>query len=202
MENFDNSKFFIFNPVKNGENLYYSKVMYDNDELILQLKKTEVEMEYSKNNCKIIPDENTINLVNKIDEHIIENTTKNSLSWFGKEISKEDCKKLFKSCLENNILNCYVDEDCQCYKNKETVDIETLSGSVVGIPLIKCNAIIYTKGNFFIRWELVEFKIKKETKENILLNDYCITDLDEDKRPLDFYEDEKITKKINKLTLF
>lgn len=203
MEDFNDSYFLIFNPVQNGENLYYSKLMYNNEELILQLNKTSIKLEYSKNNCKITPDENTINLIKAIDDHIIKNTSSNSSKWFGKDISEEDCKKLFKSCLEDNLLNCYVDEDCNCYKKNTSLDIQTLKDDEIGIPLIKCNAIIYTKGSFYVRWELIEVKIKsKPVKTDILLNEYSIMDVEEDKKPTDFYDNDKFIKKLDKLTLF
>ena len=49
------------------------------------------------------------------------------------------------------------------YKTKNTqVSIEDLPTELEGIALLKCSAVVYTKNSFFIRWEVSQFKLKKQ----------------------------------------
>tara|TARA_B100001778_G_C18136785_1_gene427496 strand:- start:33 stop:572 length:540 start_codon:yes stop_codon:yes gene_type:complete len=179
--------------------------MYDNEEFIVQLNKENINLDYSNNNCTIKLDENMSNVIEDINNFVIENTSKNSLKWFGKEISVENCSKIFKNSLAESSLNCYVDEECQFYKRKEILNGQDLENNIIGIPLIKCTAIIYTKGSFYIRWELIEFKIKlenKKTQKDIIIEEYSILDKEEDNKPLSFYDNENLINKLDKITLF
>ena len=72
---------------------------------------------------------------------------------------------------------------------------------MVGISLIKCCVIIFTKTAFYIRWEISQFKIKKESDKKII--EYGIRDLEEHNESIEKNEMEnKLKDRLKDISLF
>lgn len=200
----DNIK--VYNPNKRNENVYCSKVMLDSNELQFQLQKTEIEINKETSKCKInISDEEIKSLFFGISKVIISKTSENSEKWFGKNLSVDDCSQIYKEACTNDVLHCFIDSDTIFFDSSKTeLNVEELPDKMKGICLVKCGMVVFTKTSFFIRWELSQFKFKKEKNKapyEVYLSDYSIVDLEEHNTPIE--EDaDNLTKKIENITLF
>ena len=200
----DNIK--VYNPNKRNENVYCSKVMLDSNELQFQLQKTEIEINKETGKCKInVSDRSIKSLFSDISEVIISKTSENSEKWFGKKLSIDDCSQIYKEACTNDTLHCFIDSDTVFFDSSKTeLNIEELPDKMNGICLVKCGMIVFTKTSFFIRWELSQFKFKKDknkTSNDIHLSEYSIVDLEEHNTPID-EDDDNLSKKIENITLF
>ena len=73
---------------------------------------------------------------------------------------------------------------------------------MLGIAIIKCCVIIFTKTAFYVRWEISQFKIKiPEEKLNLI--EYSIRDLEEHNISIDdFNIENKLKDKLKDISLF
>jgi hypothetical protein len=191
----------IYNQNKFNENIYYSKLMLNGGELTIQVNKNNLKLNKEKMKCVLDIDESTVNIIKKVSDSVIKNTTKRSNSWFGKEISESDCESIYKEAVVSDKLHCFYDENTQFYTSKNNdLNVADLENELNGIALLKCNAVVYTKTSFFIRWEISQFKIKKEKPKEIH-NEYMIIDLPEHSVYLNC-EIDNIESKLENVTLF
>ena len=192
----------VYDPVNTNKNVYYSKVMYKNSEISLQVGKNTLTLNKDKNKAKLVIDEETANFIREVSKAVIEITSEKSNDFFGKEINVEDCESIYKEALVNNVLHCFYDEDTYFYETKrDQVNVEDLPPEIEGITLLKCSAVVYTKHSFFIRWEISQFKIKKpkEQEEVFKFDEYMIKDLPDHKNPID---GDPLSKKLDEICLF
>lgn len=192
----------VYDPVNTNKNVYYSKVMYKNSEISLQVGKNTLTLNKDKNKAKLVIDEETANFIREVSKAVIEITSEKSNDFFGKEINVEDCESIYKEALVNNVLHCFYDEDTYFYETKrDQVNVDDLPSEIEGITLLKCSAVVYTKHSFFIRWEISQFKIKKpkEQEEVFKFDEYMIKDLPEHENPMD---GDPLSKKLDEICLF
>lgn len=192
----------VYDPVNTNKNVYYSKVMYKNSEISLQVGKNTLTLNKDKNKAKLVIDEETTNFIREVSKAVIEITSEKSNDFFGKEINVEDCESIYKEALINNVLHCFYDEDTYFYETKrDQVNVEDLPSEIEGITLLKCSAVVYTKHSFFIRWEISQFKIKKpkEQEEVFKFDEYMIKELPEHENPI---EGDPLSKKLDEICLF
>ena len=196
----------VYNPVKMNDGVYCSKIMINSEELQIQLPKNVLTLNKEKKKCTIcIEKEEVCDLIKGISELVVAKTSESSEKWFGKSLSFEECKQIYKEALLDNLLYSFYDENTNFYTTSEReIDPDTLDTELKGIALIKCGLAVFTKTSFFIRWEVSQFKIKKEktVKENEdILTDYSIRDLEEHDEPIDKTTDD-LSRKIENITLF
>lgn len=192
----------VFDPVNTNKNVYYSKIMYKNEEISLQLPKNVLTLNKDKKKAKLFLDNATGEFIKEVSRAIIEITSEKSEKFFGKEISVEDCEIIYKEALVNDTLHCFYDDDTYFYiSKKESVSVDDLPLENEGIALLKCSAVVYTKHSFFIRWEISQFKIKKNKlqEEVFTLEDYSIKDLPDHELPID---GDPLVKKLDEICLF
>lgn len=192
----------VFNPVNTNKNVYYSKIMYKNAEISLQLPKNVLTLNKDKKKAKLFLDNATGEFIKEVSRAIIEITSEKSEKFFGKEISVEDCEIIYKEALVNDTLHCFYDDDTYFYiSKKESVSVQDLPLENEGIALLKCSAVVYTKHSFFIRWEISQFKIKKNKlqEEVFTLEEYSIKDLPDHELPID---GDPLVKKLDEICLF
>jgi len=192
----------IYSPVKTDGDIYYSKIMLNGCELTIQTKKNKLKLNREKMKCVLTIDDSTSDVIKKISKSVIENTASHSKIWFEKEISESDCESIYKEAAVSNKLYCFYDENTQFYTSKNSdMKIEELEDELNGIALLKCNVVIYTKTSFFIRWEISQFKIKRDRPEE-LFTDYMIIDLPDHSNSLEINMLDNIESKLENITLF
>lgn len=191
----------VYDPVNINNGMYYSKIMHKDFEISIQTEKTNLSINKDKNKAKIIVDDKINSFIKNVSKAVIEITSEKSEHFFGKSITVEDCESIYKEALVDNTLHCFFDEDTYFYRSKnEKVELENLDDELEGIALLKCNAVVYTKHSFFIRWEISQFKMKRNKKvEDTHLKEYSIKDLPEHEYPTD---GDPLAKKLEELTLF
>lgn len=193
----------VFDPVNTNKNVYYSKIMYKNAEISLQLPKNVLTLNKDKKKAKLIIDNTTVEFIKEVSRAIIEITSEKSEKFFGKEISVEDCEIIYKEALVNDTLHCFYDDDTYFYISKrDSISVDDLPTENEGIALLKCSAVVYTKHSFFIRWEISQFKIKKnklQEEEVFTLEEYSIKDLPDHVLPTD---GDPFVKKLDEICLF
>ena len=192
----------VFDPVNTNKNVYYSKIMYKNAEISLQLPKNVLTLNKDKKKAKLFLDNATGEFIKEVSRAIIEITSEKSEKFFGKEISVEDCEIIYKEALINDTLHCFYDDDTYFYiSKKESVSVDDLPLENEGIALLKCSAVVYTKHSFFIRWQISQFKIKKNKlqEEVFTLEEYSIKDSPDHELPID---GDPLIKKLDEICLF
>jgi hypothetical protein len=192
----------IYDPIKTSNNIYYSRIMHESQEISFQTKRNNLTLDKDKNKASLILDDKSLDCVKKISDAVVQVTSEKSKIWFGKHLNLDECKTIFKSNLTDNNLNCYYDENSIFYDSSHTnIEISELKNELNGICLLKCDVVVYTKSYFFIKWEINQFKIKPEKNEilSIYLTEYKIIDLPEHLQPS---KDEEIVKKLSDITLF
>ena len=193
----------VYNPVKIQDGVFYSKVILNDEEIIIQVKKNKVLLDKINNKALLDLDSKTRKDIAWIGEEVIKETAKNSESWFGKNISLDDCKTLYRDCIDDKKLKCFYDENSNFYQNKnEPIEHSDLQDEMPGIAIIKCCVIIFTKTAFYIRWEISQFKIKT-SEEKLNLIKYSIRDLEEHSVSIDdFNIENKLKDKLKDISLF
>ena len=192
----------IYNPVKTDGDIYYSKVMLNGGELTIQTNRNKLKLNKDKMKCVLNIDESSLEVIKQVSNEVIKNTANRSKVWFAKEISESDCESIYKEAAVSDKLYCFYDENTQFYTSKNSdMKMDELEDELIGIALLKCNAVIYTKTSFFIRWEISQFKIKRD-KPKELFDDYMIIDLPEHSNPLEVNTLDNIESKLENITLF
>tara|TARA_B100001564_G_C20663539_1_gene682667 strand:- start:2717 stop:3316 length:600 start_codon:yes stop_codon:yes gene_type:complete len=193
----------VYNPVKIQDGVFYSKVILNDEEIIIQVKKNKVLLDKINNKALLDLDSKTRKDIAWIGEEVIKETAKNSESWFGKNISLDDCKTLYRDCIDDKKLKCFYDENSNFYQNKnEPIEHSDLQDEMPGIAIIKCCVIIFTKTAFYVRWEISQFKIKT-SEEKLNLIEYSIRDLEEHSVSIDdFNIENKLKDKLKDISLF
>tara|TARA_B110000208_G_scaffold27660_1_gene36197 strand:- start:15127 stop:15702 length:576 start_codon:yes stop_codon:yes gene_type:complete len=185
----------LFDPIKTKNDVYFSKITNNDSEFTFQLEKTDVKL--GKENCKakILLKGHEIETIRIVAEEVIKKTSENSERWFGKSISEEDCRSIYKDAVVDSVLHCFFDENTIFFSSNKELSVDDLDEDITGITLLNCMGVVYTKTSFFLRFEINQFKLKSEKKNQ----EYLIKDLEEHNQCL---EDEKIIKKIEEITLF
>jgi len=194
----------IYPPNKIKDDVFFSKIMSGETEITFQVPKAKITLDRSKNKSKIVLDEKCTKIIKNISKAVVKETSKQSLKFFEKEISYDDCHDLYREALvEDNVLNCFYDDNIYIYDKNGEIKLTDLEDEFVGIILLKGDVVVYTKTAFYIRWEIQQIKVKtqKEKSQDIFLKEYYITDLDKDNIPIE-NENEIIGKKLKELTLF
>jgi hypothetical protein len=190
----------VYDPINTSDGVYYSKVMLKNSEISIQLDKTKLILNKPKNKAKINVNAEVSDFIKNVSKAVISITSEKSKHFFGKEITVEDCETLYKEAVVDNNLHCFFDEDTYFYKSKgDKINLEDLEDELNGIALLKCSAIVYTKHSFFIRWEISQFKMKREKEDTTILQEYSIKDLPEHDLPID---GDPLVKKLQEISLF
>jgi hypothetical protein len=192
----------IYDPIKTPKNIYYSRIIHNSEEISFQVAKNKIIFDKVKSKATLTLDEKSLTCIKKISDAVIELTSEKSKTWFGKELTIEECKGIFKNNLIDNNLLCFYDENTVFYDSKNTeLDITALQDELYGIALIKCEVVVYTKTYFFIKWEIGQYKIKNQKSEILTeyLSEYKIKDLPEHSKT---YKDDEIVKKLEEITLF
>ena len=122
--------------------------------------------------------------------------SEHSEKWFNKQLSLEDCNAMYKDALNQGYLYCFYDQDTYFYDSKSRVDLEKLKNDIQGIALLTCRGVVFTKTSFYLKLDVVQFKVKVDKKVNFF-NDYIIIDKDEDNQPL-----KKYSKETDELSFF
>lgn len=185
----------LFDPIKTKNDVYFSKITNNDSEFTFQLEKTEVKLGKERCKAKILLKDHEIETIRTIAEEVIQKTSENSERWFGKYISEEDCRSIYKDAVVDSVLHCFFDENTIFFSSKKELSVDDLDEDITGIALLNCMGVVYTKTSFFLRFEINQFKLKSEKKTQ----EYLIKDLEEHEQSL---EDENIIKKIEDITLF
>lgn len=190
----------IYDPVKIRDGVYYSKLILEDGDINIQVRKNKLKIDPETKKAILEIDSKTVEYIKWISDQVISETSVNSEKWFGKEINLEDCKTIYKDAVvDGERLHCFYDENTRFYEGKDTeINHEDLNNDMHGIAMIKCTVIIFTKNSFFSRWEISQFKIKDSEKIKKLI-DYSIIDLDEHNTPFDI---DNIESKIKNISLF
>jgi hypothetical protein len=192
----------VYNPVKIQEGVFYSKIILNDEDISIQVKKNKVTLDKTNNKALLEIDSKTKKDIAWIGDEVIKETSKNSETWFGKHITIDDCKTLYRECIDDKKLKCFYDENSYFYKNKnESIEQSDLPDEMLGIAIIKCCVVIFTKTAFYVRWEISQFKIKQDSDKKI--EEYSIRDLDEHNDSIEKNEMEnKLKDKLKDISLF
>lgn len=185
----------LFDPIKTKNDVYFSKITNNDSEFTFQLEKTNIKLGKEKCKAKILLKDSEVGIIRTIAEEVIQKTSENSERWFGKYISEDDCSSIYKDAVVDSVLHCFFDENTIFFSSKKELSVDDLDEDITGIALLNCMGVVYTKTSFFLRFEINQFKLKSEKKNQ----EYLIKDLEEHEQSL---EDENIIKKIEDITLF
>lgn len=196
-KNFDVSNLNIEKPNKNEDDLYSSKILYNNENLIFQTPKVKITKVSEKNLTIEIADDNLYDSLGLFDNHIIKLTSDNSKDWFSNEYTIDDIEELYKRSISTPYkstnkcnMKININNTVQIYnKNKELLSINDLIVDNEIVLLISCSKLLIYKNYCIPKWEAIQIKVKE--KKNKVRNEYLFKDLDNENQP-----DEKLKKLI------
>tara|TARA_B100000287_G_scaffold435051_1_gene501607 strand:- start:6466 stop:7047 length:582 start_codon:yes stop_codon:yes gene_type:complete len=191
----ENTNITINDPVKGiKDNVLFSKITSDGNRITFQNKdKIIIEKE---NKAKLYLSDKNKDKINSITDIVIKETSINSEKWFGKHINEEDCTSIYKNALDDQgRLHCFYNSDTKFFDSNSRLNVDEIIGEVFGIALLKCISVVYTSTSFFLRWEISQFKLKKEEKNDSV--GYIIRDLPEHE-----HNDFEFENMIKRVTLF
>ena len=90
----------LYDPIKTTPNVYYSRMMYKDEELSIQINNADISLNKNKGKAKIVIDKSTSEFIKNISAGIIQITSDKSEDFFGKKINVEDCESIYKECLK------------------------------------------------------------------------------------------------------
>ena len=77
----------VYDPVNTKKNVYYSKVMYKDAEISIQLCKNKIYLEKDKLKAKVLVNDNIVEFIKQLSQAVIDITSENSEHFFGKKIN-------------------------------------------------------------------------------------------------------------------
>ena len=189
--NYKNKPLFVQTPLMKSP---YGLGKFDDGE------RTKYSLDLSFGNGDSKPIKHLKELVEKVDDMVLEESTKNSLAWFKKKINNKDVSQaLYTSALKVATENgeptdkypptfkfkvpSYNDEfkKVQCY-NDDKEQIPSDLNSILGKgqttrAIVKLVGIWFAGGKFGLTWELSQLKLTPNAKG---FNSYAFQDDDED----------------------
>ena len=186
----------LFDPIKTKNELYFAKLVNNDEEFTFQTQKTKLILNKEKGRAKILLNSEEIETIVSLADQVTVLTSDKSTKWFNKSVNYEECKSIYKDAVLDSFLHCFYDDNTIFFNSKGEISKDDIDSELTGIALLNCIGVVYTKTSFFLRFEISQFKVKSDKKVN---KDYLIKDLEEHHKSL---QDENIIKKLEDITLF
>lgn len=187
VDNIDFNNIEIKQPIKTADNNYQSKI-----NIYIQTPKLQITKINDKSISLCLNDD-TINLLDKFDNFLIEKISEKSNEFFDNEITKDEFEEIYKSSYHKNKMTLKYSEQLNIYSSsKKNLKIEDLVENNEIIAIINCSKIIYYKTYCFPYWEIEQIKLKKKKEDKVKLNHSSYLFLEDHGEPKNTEEEIKL----------
>lgn len=164
----DFSNISVDSPIKQ-ENLYLSKINYNNKDLIIQTPKLSVVGCTGNDNIEVNINEEFKSFLDDYDRFMINITSQKSSEWFSKELSKAKVTQIYKKsnivCDEINVASFKIDENVKVYSKDKELKLDNIKVDTEVILLIHASYLVFYKANCIPYFNTVHIKIKEKKLE-------------------------------------
>lgn len=158
----------VDDPIKQ-ENLYLSKIHYNNKDLIIQTPKLTVIGCNRNDNIEVKINEDLKSFLDGYDQFMINITTKKSSDWFSKELSKSKVTQIYKKsniiCDEVNVASFKIDENVKVYSKDQELNLDNIEVDTEVILLIHASYLVFYKTNCIPYFNTMHIKIKEKKSD-------------------------------------
>jgi len=161
----DFSNILVDDPIKQ-ENLYLSKIHYNNKDLVIQTPKLTVIGCNGNDNIEVKINEDLKSFLERYDNFMINMTTEKSSDWFSKELSKSKVTQIYKksniTCDEVNVASFKIDENVKVYSRDKELNLDNIEVDTEVILLIHASYLVFYKTNCIPYFNTMHIKIKEK----------------------------------------
>lgn len=165
LDQVDFSNISVDDPIKQ-ENLYLSKIHYNNKDLVIQTPKLTIVGCNGNDNIEVKINEDLKSFLDVYDQFMINITTEKSSDWFSKELSKSKVTQIYKKsnimCDEVNVASFKIDENVKVYSKDKELNLDKIEVDTEVILLIHASYLVFYKANCIPYFNTMHIKIKEK----------------------------------------
>lgn len=170
LESFSPDHIGVQDPVKQEE-LYLSKITYNEADLVLQTPKLKVRS-ISMDNIELILNDEMIKFLETYDKYMINTISTHSDSWFSKELTKNQVSQFYKKSTvddydnDTKYCNFKVSDIVKIYsRTRDSLEVSDVEIGSEVIILVSAPYLVFYKSNCIPYWESLHIKIKEPKVE-------------------------------------
>ena len=164
----DFSNISVDDPIKQ-DNLYLSKVQYNEKDLVIQLPKLTVSSRNGDDSLELIATDELTAFLDKYDQFMINITADKSSEWFSKELSKSKVAQIYKknyvTCDSVTTSSFKIDENVQVYSKDKALELDSIEAGMEVILLIHASYLVFYKANCIPYFNILHLKLKEKKIE-------------------------------------
>lgn len=164
----DFSNISVDDPIKQ-DNLYLSKVQYNEKDLVIQLPKLTVSSRNGDDNLELIATDELTAFLDKYDQFMINITADKSSEWFSKELSKAKVAQIYKknyvTCDSVTTSSFKIDENVQVYSKDKALELDSIEAGMEVILLVHASYLVFYKANCIPYFNILHLKLKEKKIE-------------------------------------
>lgn len=164
----DFSNISVDDPIKQ-DNLYLSKVQYNEKDLVIQLPKLTVSSRNGDDSLELIATDELTAFLDKYDQFMINITADKSSEWFSKELSKAKVAQIYKknyvTCDSVTTSSFKIDENVQVYSKDKALELDSIEAGMEVILLVHASYLVFYKANCIPYFNILHLKLKEKKIE-------------------------------------
>lgn len=168
LDQVDFSNISVDNPIKQ-EDLYLSKVQYNNKDLVIQLPKLTVSSRNGDDSLEIITTDELKSFLDKYDQFMINITAGKSPEWFSKELTKAKVAQIYKknyvTCDSVTTSSFKIDENIKVYAKDKSLELSEIEAGMEVILLVHASYLVFYKANCIPYFNILHLKLKEKKLE-------------------------------------
>ena len=177
-----------FNSPKKKHNQFGSQNVYFDKKISLNFNQFKVPFgvnsKYNNNSINLqINDDSLVQYLDNLDEHIINISEQNNISWFNRNISKCELNNIYKKSLKKNdkylpLFYANIHKDCSILNSKgEQINIDTIINHTIVDAIVECNGLYFNSKSYSLSWSIVSLtSYPSSTSHQTTLSGYSFID--------------------------
>lgn len=168
LDQVDFSNIIVDDPIKQ-DNLYLSKVKYNNKDLVIQLPKLTVASLNDNDSLEIITNTELKHFLDNYDQLMIDIIAKNSPEWFAKELTKTKVAQIYKknyvTCDSVTTSSFKIDENVKVYSKDKLLKLNEIETGMEVILLVHASYLVFYRSNCIPYFNVMHIKLKEKKIE-------------------------------------
>lgn len=164
----DFSKISVHDPIKQDD-LYLSKVQYNEKDLVVQLPKLIVSSRNANDSLELITTDELKSFLDNYDQVMINVIAEKSSSWFSKELSKTKVTQIYKkncvTCDAVTTSTFKIDENVRVYSKDKSLELDNIEAGMEVILLVHVSYLVFYKANCIPYFNTLHLKLKEKKLE-------------------------------------
>lgn len=171
----------VEDPVKD-DSIYLSKIQYMSKDFILQSPKVTIHT-VNQDSIEVNLTDEFYDFLNNYDKFMIDITSKNSSSWFSKELDNKKVSQIYKGSTLRSFESTgkratfKLSDNLQIYSKDKELSLDDIKKDTEVILLIHGAYLVFYKANCIPYWDTLHIKVKE--KKEVVHYDFREGDNDE-----------------------